>query len=169
MGVQKAGSGRRTLPGRSWLAATRRLGAVALTVFCLGAASLPSAQVASAGLLGGVLGPTVRVIITADSVGSAQGLVLSLLGRVVNTLPIINGVVADVNPSLLPLLSGLLGVTVTPDAPVVVGSTTTSVNLGTAAAASVLAGTGVTNTGPSVLNLDLTPTRRLRSPALRPG
>src|ERR1700735_3672492 len=34
-------------------------------------------------------------------------------------------------------------------------STSTTVGLGTAAAASVLAGTGVTNTGPSVLNGDL--------------
>ena len=37
------------------------------------------------------------MIITADSVGSAQALVLSVFGRVVTTLPIVNGVVADVN------------------------------------------------------------------------
>jgi hypothetical protein len=59
----------------------------------------------------------------------------------------------------LPLLD-VAGVTVTPDVPIVVGTISTSsptpaVNLGTAAAVSVLAGAGVTNTGPSVLNRDL--------------
>jgi hypothetical protein len=139
--------------GRSLPAAMRRLGTVLLAVACLGAVSVSSAQVASASLLGPVT--TVRVIITADSVGSAQALVLGVAGQVVSTLPIVNGVVADVNSALLPVLN-LPGVTVTPDVPVAIGPPPTSpVNLGTAAGASVLAGSGVTNTGASVLDRDL--------------
>jgi serine protease AprX len=158
MGDQDRGRGRTAWSGRSLVAATRRLGAVVVTVLYLGAASVPNAQVASADLLGP--SSTVRVIITADTVGSAQALVLSVSGRVVTTLPLVDGVVADVNSSLLPLLGlGLAGLTVTPDVPVAVGSPppppSPTVNLGTAAAASVLAGAGVTNTGPSVLNRDL--------------
>src|ERR1700687_1724966 len=127
MGQQTTGSGQSTRSATSLLAATRRLGAVVLTILCLGAASVPSAEVASAN----VLAPagTVRVIITANSVGTAQALVLSVLGRVVTTLPIVNGVVADVNSSLLPPLGGVLslaGVTVTPDVPVDVGTGPTS-------------------------------------------
>ena len=152
MGQQPAGRGRISWSGRSWLAAARRLGAVTVAVLCLLVATLPSAQVASAGLLG----PTVRVIITAESESSAAALVLGVLGRVVTALPLVNGVVADVNPILLPLISGVLGVTVTPDIGVVIDPPSpATVTLGTAAAASVLAGTGVTNTGPSVLNGDL--------------
>jgi serine protease AprX len=158
MGQQRMVGEQSKSSGLRWLAATRRCVAVVLTVVCLGAVSVPNAEVASAGLL--TPSSTVRVIITADSVTSAQALVLSVLGRVVTNLPIVNGVVADVNSSLLTPLGGLLGlagVTVTPDVPVVVGSvqTSTPVSLGTASAASVLAGSGVTNTGPSVLNRDL--------------
>src|SRR5579859_7523857 len=99
-------------------AARRRLGVLVVAVLCLGMASVPAAQSASAGLLGLT---TVRVIVTASSVASAQSLVLSVLGTVVSTLPIINGVVADILPVELPLLN-LVGVTVTPDFPVAIGT-----------------------------------------------
>jgi serine protease AprX len=64
------------------------------------------------------------VIVTASNEASAQALVLSVLGKVVTALPTVNGVVADISPLALPLLSGVLGVagvTITPDLPVVVG------------------------------------------------
>jgi serine protease AprX len=127
-----------------------------VAVLLIGAASGPTAQVASADA---DASSTVQVIVTAGSEATAQALVLSASGQVVTPLPIVDGVVADVNSSQLPLL-GAAGATVTPDVSVVVGGAPTSpaapvVTLGTAGAASVLAGSGVTNTGPSVLDGDV--------------
>jgi hypothetical protein len=95
MRYPKKGSGWTAWSSETLLAAPRRLGVVVVSVVCLGAASLITVPVASADVI--APSSTVRVIITASSEGSARALVLSALGSVVTALPIVNGVVADVN------------------------------------------------------------------------
>ncbi len=113
---------------------------------------------ASASLLGL---PTSRVIVTGPGIAGASTLVTGLGGQVVNALPIVGGIVADVPSILLGALGAIPGVLVTPDVPVSVteGGTGTPARppaavYPAATGASQLAASGNTGQGVRVAVLD---------------
>ncbi|HEX3542194.1 MAG TPA: S8 family serine peptidase [Acidimicrobiales bacterium] len=152
-GAQERGSaGRRARKGpRAWF--TALLAAVAVATPALAPAP------ASAGLLGL---PTTRVIVMGTDIGSETNLVGSVAGTVLNNLPLVNGVVADVPSALVGVLGAVPGLSVVPDVPVSVadfGSSTTPTRAPAAVfpdatGASQLAASGVTGSGVGVAVLD---------------
>jgi serine protease AprX len=113
---------------------------------------------ASAGLLGL---PTSRVILTGPGIAAETALVNGVVGHVVNSLPLINGVVADVPNLALGALGAVPGLVVTPNLPVSVAEAPPGSPPHTPAAvfpagtgASQLVASGVTGAGVRVAVLD---------------
>jgi serine protease AprX len=113
---------------------------------------------ASASLLGL---PTSRVILTGPGIAAETALVNSVLGHVVNGLPLINGIVADVPNLALGVLGAVPGLVVTPNLPVSVAEAppgspphTPAAVFPAATGASALVASGVTGAGVRVAVLD---------------
>ena len=136
---------------RAWFSAL--VAAVALATPALAPAP------ASAGLLGL---PTSRVIVTGLDIATETNLVGSVTGTVVTTLPLVNGVLADVPSALVGVLGAVPGLNVVPDVPVSVADTgsggtptrSPSAVFPAATGASQLVANGVTGSGVGVAVLD---------------
>jgi serine protease AprX len=107
---------------------------------------------------------TSRFVITANGLGAAEAAVTLALGRTITTLPIINGVVADLPIGQVAALNAIPGIVVSPDVPVSVADASPSV-IGppgrppaavfpVVTGADRLAGEGITGHGVSVAVLD---------------
>jgi serine protease AprX len=140
--------------GRRRSAVTAAAMALAMVIVPLS----PAPASASASLLGL---PTSRVIVTGPGIAGASTLVTGLGGQVVNALPVVGGIVADVPSVLLGALGAIPGVVVTPDVPVSVAEGGTgspgrppAAVYPTATGASQLAASGNTGQGVRVAVLD---------------
>jgi serine protease AprX len=100
-----------------------------------------------------------RVIVTGPGIAAETTLVTGLGGQLVNAIPLINGIVADVPSLLVGTLSALPGLLVTPNVPVSVAETVPGPRppaavFPTATGATQLAASGVTGQGVRVAVLD---------------